>query len=154
MNLGIDFHDTLTYHPQFFLNLCKSWVGTGLVYIITGTPESGRASVVSRLNDLGFSQIYTALLMGYEYEKNDMTTDHFKHMREHKIALLKKYDISVYFDDNPFYVDYARRNGILAFQPILSQEYIDEFGKKDPYFTCHLQQHQFDFIESLDNIRK
>lgn len=148
MNLGIDFHDTITYNPDFFRELMMSWRYE--VYIITGTPESKRAETEAQLQSIYISDnMYTALLMGYEYEKKDMTVAHFKHMREHKIQQLLQYEVKIYFDDNPYYVDWARRNGILAFQPILAPAYITEFGKKDPYFTCHLQEKQFDFLDTV-----
>jgi|TARA_R110000751_G_scaffold178113_2_gene284360 hypothetical protein len=38
MNLGLDFHDTISYAPAFFAKLIKSWPGD--VYIVTGTPPS------------------------------------------------------------------------------------------------------------------
>ena len=46
-------------------------------------------------------------------------------------------------DDNPVYVNYLRNEGVLVFQPIMSDAYIDEFSKKDKYFTCHFQRNQF-----------
>lgn len=153
MNLGIDFHDTISYHPDFFRELMMTWRYP--VYIITGTPESHRKETEDQLQAINISDnMYDGLLMGYEYEKKDMTPNHFKHMREHKIQQLIAHNIKIYFDDNPYYVDHARRHGILAFQTILSPEYIKAFGAADPYFTCHLQEKQFDFIDSLGIDRK
>ena len=36
MNIGIDFHDTLSVNPEFYKKLISNWEGK--VYIITGTP--------------------------------------------------------------------------------------------------------------------
>ena len=87
--------------------------------------------------------------MGFEYKKAEMTMNHFQKMKDHKLKLIQDHDIKVYFDDNPFYVDYLRNKGILVFQQILSDQYIDEFSKKDKYFTCHFQRDQFDFIKKI-----
>ena len=85
----------------------------------------------------------------FEYKKAEMTMNHFQKMKDHKLKLIQDHDIKVYFDDNPFYVDYLRNKGILVFQQILSDQYIDEFSKKDKYFTCHFQRDQFDFIKKI-----
>ena len=87
--------------------------------------------------------------MGFEYKKEEMTMDHFQKMKEHKLKLIQDHDIKVYFDDNPFYVDYLRNKGILVFQQILSDQYIDEFSKKDKYFTSHFQRGQFDYTKNI-----
>jgi hypothetical protein len=88
-------------------------------------------------------------LLGYDYEKVDMDVDHFHRMREHKYKLLKENGIEVFIDDNPYYVSYMKDMGIDTFQMILPHAYTESFGKKDPYFTCHLQEKQFEFISSL-----
>ena len=144
MNIGIDFHDALSTNPEFYKKLISKWEGK--VYIITGTPESKRYETIKQIDQLGIYQ-YDKLLMGFEYKKEEMTMDHFQKMKEHKLKLIQEHDIEVYFDDNPFYVDYLRNKGISVFQQILSDEYIDEFSKGDKYFTCHFQKGQFDFLE-------
>jgi hypothetical protein len=144
VNIGIDFHDALSAKPEFYKKLISKWEGK--VYIITGTPESKRYETIKQIDQLGIYQ-YDKLLMGFEYKKEEMTMDHFQKMKEHKLKLIQEHDIEVYFDDNPFYVDYLRNKGISVFQQILSDEYIDEFSKKDKYFTCHFQRGQFDFLE-------
>jgi hypothetical protein len=54
MNLGIDFHDTLSYAPEFFRRLLSGWGGK--VYIVTGTPPSKRHEVEKGLEELGFGR--------------------------------------------------------------------------------------------------
>ena len=149
MNLGIDFHDTLSYSPKFFRKLASNWCGK--IYIVTGTPASYRDDVANDLELLGFSGLYEDILMGYEYDKKDMSTDHFKKMREHKLKLIKGYDIQVYFDDNPYYAHWMKDNGVLTFMLCIDQEYMDRFAKADPFFTCHLQGKVFDFLKHLEN---
>lgn len=140
MILGIDLHDTITYQPNFFQKLINNWDDD--VYIVSGTPESKREEVINKLEKFGISG-YKKVLLGYEYVKEGMTSEHFQKMKEHKLKLLKEHGVQVYFDDNPIYVEHIRKSGILVFQPILNDEYIDEFSKKDKYFTCHLQKNQF-----------
>ena len=147
MNIGIDFHDALSANPQFYKKLISKW--DDKIHIITGTPESKREETIQQLSDIGLYPYQYKLLMGFEYQKEEMTMDHFQKMKEHKLKLIQDHDIKVYFDDNPFYVDYLRNKGILVFQQILSDQYIDEFSKKDKYFTCHFQRDQFDFIKKI-----
>ena len=147
MNIGIDFHDALSANPQFYKKLISKW--DDKIHIITGTPESKREETIQQLSDIGLYPYQYKLLMGFEYQKEEMTMDHFQKMKEHKLKLIQEHDIKVYFDDNPFYVDYLRNKGILVFQQILSNQYIDEFSKKDKYFTCHFQRDQFDFIKKI-----
>jgi|TARA_R110000824_G_scaffold177610_6_gene357079 hypothetical protein len=150
MSLGLDFHDTISYDPKFFVNLIKSWPGD--VYIITGTPPSKLYEVEEALNELGLgSTHYKTILGGYEYDKSQMGLSHFKKMARHKLKLLQKHNIEVYFDDNPFYVSYIKDHGISTFQPIVSRDYLEEFEEADPFFTCNLQKMQFDYLESLED---
>ena len=146
MNIGIDFHDALSANPQFYKKLISKW--DDKIHIITGTPESKREETIQQLSDIGLYPFQYKLLMGFEYQKEEMTMDHFQKMKEHKLKLIQDNDIKVYFDDNPFYVDYLRNKGILVFQQILSDQYIDEFSKKDKYFTCHFQRNQFDYTKN------
>ena len=153
MNIGIDFHDAISASPEFYKKLISKWEGK--VYIITGTPESKRHETIQQIFHLGiyprvdseYPYQYDGLLMGFEYKKEEMTMEHFQKMKEHKLKLIQEHDIEVYFDDNPFYVDYLRNKGISVFQQILSDQYIDEFSKKDKYFTCHFQRGQFDYLK-------
>ena len=147
MNIGIDFHDALSANPQFYKKLISKW--DDKIHIITGTPESKREETIQQLSDIGLYPYQYKLLMGFEYKKAEMTMNHFQKMKDHKLKLIQDHDIKVYFDDNPFYVDYLRNKGILVFQQILSDQYIDEFSKKDKYFTCHFQRDQFDFIKKI-----
>ena len=140
MKLAIDLHDTITYHPNFFRELIKNWKDK--VYILTGTPLSRREEVVDTLQELRIEG-YHEILLGFEYSKENMDEKHFQKMKEHKLKLIKENEIEIYFDDNPVYVEYVRNHGILVLQPILSDEYIDKFSKRDKYFTCHLQKNQF-----------
>ena len=149
MNIGIDFHDTLSYAPDFFRDLCLTWNSD--VYIVTGTPENEREKTIEWLRrDYGFikGEHYKDILMGYNYTKEEgLDAGHFKRMRERKLENLKKHNITVFFDDNPYYVAYMKDHGIFTFQTILAKAYTQKFAKNDPYFTCHLQDRQFDFIE-------
>ena len=147
MNIGIDFHDALSANPQFYKKLISKW--DDKIHIITGTPESKREETIQQLSDIGLYPYQYKLLMGFEYQKEEMTMDHFQKMKEHKLKLIQDHDIKVYFDDNPFYVDYLRNKGILVFQQILSDEYIDKFSEKDKYFTSHFQRGQFDYIKEI-----
>jgi len=155
MNIGIDFHDAISAFPEFFKTLIANWKGK--VYIITGTPASKRYDTIQQLFALKiyprvhnpeyeYPYQYDGLLMGFEYKKEEMTMEHFQKMKKHKLKLIQDNDISIYFDDNPFYVDYLRNKGISVFQPILSDKYIDKFSKKDKYFTCHFQRDQFNYL--------
>ena len=152
MNIGIDFHDTLSYAPDFFKSLMMTWPGE--CYIVTGTPENERDATINQLKDLGFELgiHYKDILMGYNYTKEDgLDASHFKRMRERKLENLKKHNITVFYDDNPYYVAYMKDHGITTFQTILAKSYTQKFAENDPYFTCHLQDRQFDFIESDSN---
>ena len=80
-----------------------------------------------------------------------MNLSHFKKMAKHKLKLLKQYDIKVYFDDNPYYTSYVKDYGIMVYQTVLSNMYLKEFEKADPFFTCNLQKMQFDYLEKLDD---
>jgi len=152
-NLGIDFHDTLSYDPDFFRILMSIWITNdiGKVFIITGTPESKRQETIEQLNNINIlhGREYNEILMGFEYDKNDMDVNHFKRMQEHKLKHLLANNVRIYWDDNPHYVNIARNYGITVFQPILSKKYIEEFEKKDKFFTCNLQTLQFDFLNNL-----
>lgn len=145
MNIGIDFHDALSANPEFYKKIISKWDSN--IYIVTGTPESKREETIQQLTDIGLYPYQYKLLMGFEYIKEEMTMDHFQKMKEHKLKLIQEHNIEVYFDDNPFYVDYLRNKGILVFQQILSDEYIDKFSKKDKYFTCHFQRDQFNYLK-------
>jgi hypothetical protein len=150
MNIGLDFHDTVSYHPEFFSTLIKSWPGK--VYIVTGTPPSKVHEIEEALDALGLSRSdFADILMGYEYDKSQMNLQHFKKMAKHKLKLLQDHDIKVYFDDNPFYVSYIKDHGILALQPIMSEKYLKAFAEADPFFTCNLQKMQFDYLEKLED---
>ena len=151
MNIGIDFHDTLSYAPDFFKKLMGSW--RGKVFIVTGTPLSRIEEVRTGLKEIGiFEDLYHEILCGYEYEKKEMTLEHFHRMAEHKHSLAKAYQISVFFDDNPFYANYLKDKGIVVFQTIINKKYLDEFAEKDPFFTSNLQSKQFDFLDGLSNL--
>lgn len=143
--LGIDFHDTFTYAPNFFVELIKQWKGKR--YIVTGTPERDRSVVRVELQRLGVYPCLDGLLMGYDYEKGHMTESHFHRMARHKLGLIRKYGIQVYFDDNPYYVSFLKDHGIIVFQTIVSPEYLEEYRKRDCYFTGHLQENQFSFLQ-------
>lgn len=148
MNIGIDFHDTLSYSPDFFKELIKNW--SGKVYIVTGTPNKDREKTLQQLENLGFliGRDFHDVLMGFNYERDDsITISHFKKMREHKLEMLKKHNITIFFDDNPYYVSYVKDHGIATFQTILAKSYTDQFAVDDPHFTCHLQDVQFDFLD-------
>ena len=149
MNIGIDFHDTLSYSPEFFIPLMKNWEQD--VFVVSGTPASQKVDIVRQLDKLGFTpDLYNDILLGYEYGEDNMGVDHFHRMKEHKLNLLKEYDITIFFDDNPFYVDYLKDHGITVFQTILSTSYLDKWSAKDPFFTCNLQRKQFRYLDDLD----
>ena len=78
-----------------------------------------------------------------------MDYTHFEKMKIHKLKMIRDNNIKIYFDDNPYYVNYLKDYGIKVYQPILSTKYIDEFKKIDKYFCCNLQENQFDFLENL-----
>lgn len=154
MKVGVDFHDTLSYNPEFFKNLFSNWPGKR--FIISGTPENKREETIEQLKDLDFIQgrDYDELLLGFNYEKGDMDVNHFNRMKDNKLKHLLTNEIQVFFDDNPYYVENARHYGILAFQTILSPQYIEEYSKKDKFFTCHLQERQFNFLTDTQTFLK
>lgn len=147
MRLAVDFHDTLTAHPAFFRHLLRGW--SWRKFIITGTPESERESVEQALRELGFEhgQHFNAILMGFEHDRENMDESHFKLMRAWKLKHLKHYGVTAVFDDNPYYVDHFRNNGIAVFQTVLSDAHMDEFTKDDPTCTAHFQRGQFDHLQ-------
>lgn len=145
LNIGIDFHDTISYNPTFFKELMSNWPGE--VYIITGTPISKKEETIEQLFNIGITEdLYANILMGFNYIKEDMTINHFHRMKEHKLEHIKNNNISIYFDDNPFYVEYLRNHGVTVFQTILDDNYLDEFENKHNFFTCNLQRNQFDYL--------
>ena len=149
MNIGIDFHDTLSYAPAFFISMMKNWEHD--IYVVSGTPASQKVDIKRQLDELGFtSDLYVEILLGYEYSDQEMSVAHFNKMKEHKLSLLKEYNITIYYDDNPFYVEYLKDHGIIVFQTILSSGYLDKWSDKDPLFTCNLQRKQFLYLNELD----
>ena len=150
VNIGLDFHDTISYDPEFFIQLIRTWPGD--VFIVTGTPPSKIHELEEALENIGLKRSdFKDILMGYEYDKSEMSLDHFKKMAKHKLKLLQDNDIHVYCDDNPFYVSYIKDYGILTLQPIVSEKYLQEFEQADPFFTCNLQRMQLDYIKSLED---
>lgn len=147
-NIGIDFHDTLTYNPDFFKILFSNW--NSKIIIITGTPFSEKNILEQQINNLGFFKgiHYDYICYGYEYNKEEMDYTHFEKMKKHKLKLIKENNIKIYFDDNPFYVNYLKDHGINVYQTILSTNYINKFKQIDKYFCCNLQENQFKFLES------
>ena len=145
MNIGIDLHDTLTYAPEFFSKLLKTWPGNK--YIVTGTPARDAAHAMKIVRDLGVE--VDGIFMGFDFEKSNMGAEHFKKMAQHKLEVLKTAKVSVYFDDNPFYAEFMRHHGIVVFQTIVSPAYLEAYRAKDSYFSCHLQERQFSFLEKL-----
>jgi glycerol-3-phosphate cytidylyltransferase len=148
-NIGVDFHDTLTYNPRFFKTLLKNFKGKK--FIITGTPLSKKETIKENLRALNFieGEDYDDIECGYEYNKEEMTHQHFEKMKKHKLEILKKNNITIYFDDNPYYVNYLKDYNIFVYQTILSKKYIDTFKLKDNYFCCNLQENQFEFIKNF-----
>jgi hypothetical protein len=150
VNIGLDFHDTISYAPEFFLKFIKEWSGD--VYIVTGTPPSKLNEIVGDLSKIGLQkEDFKDILMGFEYDKKNMNLSHFKKMAKHKLNLLKDNNIKIYVDDNPFYVNYVKNHGIFVLQPILSEKYLKEFETADPFFTCNLQKMQFNYLDTLEN---
>jgi hypothetical protein len=148
MNIGIDFHDTISYNPKFFKELMSNWGGS--VYIVTGTPKSKKEETINQLKDIGIPDYcYKDILMGFEYEKENMTINHFHKMKKHKLKHLIDNKITIYYDDNPFYIEYLRNHGITTFQTVLSDDYLDEFENKHNFFTCNLQRNQFDYLNVI-----
>ena len=149
MNIGVDLHDTLTYAPEFFAEVLRSW--RGKKYIVTGTPARDFDYVAGIVRTLSKNLNFEVddILMGYDFDKREMNVEHFRTMAKHKLTLLRTNGISVYFDDNPFYAEFLRRHGITVFQTIVSPAYLEAYRKKDPYFSCHLQERQFSFLGEL-----
>lgn len=145
MNIGIDLHDTLTYAPEFFAEILRAW--RGKKYIVTGTPARDLAHAEKIVADYGLE--VDGVLMGFDFNKDEMNVEHFRRMARHKLALLQEHDVTVYFDDNPFYAEFLRRHAIVVFQTIVSPRYLSDYRAKDPYFSCHLQERQFSFLETL-----
>ena len=154
MNIGIDYHDTITYVPLFFLQFLEIWKDKKI--IITGMPKSKKELVIQGLLKLGFSKDkhYDKIEYGYEYEASSMDFTHFNKMAHHKYNIIKENNIHIYFDDNPYYCNYMKERNIIVFQPILSSEYIIKFNQNEKYFTCNLQQKQFDFLENFNIDKK
>ena len=62
-----------------------------------------------------------------------MDYTHFEKMKKHKLKIIKDNNIKIYFDDNPFYVNYLKDHGINVYQNILSINYINKFKQIDKY---------------------
>ena len=43
-----------------------------------------------------------------------MTADHFTKMKKYKLEKIREYNIQIYFDDNPIYVNYLRNEVLLV----------------------------------------
>lgn len=142
--VGVDFHDCVTYDPDFFRAIFRSFRN---VYVVTGTPESKKDEVVDKLRAMGIEPgDYKDVLCGFEYSIDAMDDCHFERMALRKLELLQSYDVKVMFEDNPFYCDVFRNAGITTFQTLMSDEYMATFRGAHPFYTCHLQKGQFDFI--------
>jgi len=147
-NIGIDFHDTISAYPDFFRKLMSTWKGKRI--IITGTPLSKKDIIIDSLNSLGIFELihYDKIEYGYEYKKEDMDFNHFNKMKDHKRLSIIRNKINIYYDDNPFYVNYLKDLCDGVFQPILSKKYIKDFDN-DKYFCCNLQSQQFDYLNNM-----
>ena len=147
--IAVDFHDCITFDAAFFERLFSFWPGRR--YILSGTPESERLKTLNELTRLGFreGENFEKLLLGFEYDRSTMNLQHFKRMREHKLKHIMENNVDVFIDDNPFYVDWIKDRGITTFQMILPCVYTETFGRKDPYFCCHLQEKQFEFLREM-----
>lgn len=147
MNIGIDFHDTFTYSPDFFINVINTYPGKK--FIVTGTPEKDRDKITKSLIDYQIYNKIDGLLMGFNFSKNKMNDFHFELMAKHKLKLLQENNIKFYFDDNPFYASFIKDFDIFVFQTIVSKSYMDFYKEKDSYFSAHLQEHQFEFLNKI-----
>lgn len=147
INIGIDYHDTFTYNSQYFIELINNWKYKK--YIISGTPERDKKIIEEKLKDFHIYDKIDGLLVGFDFDKKNMNKDHFLKMANHKLSLIKRYDISIYYDDNPFYVSYLRNHNITVFQTIISDSYIKEYENKDPFFSSHFQKSQFAFLDKM-----
>jgi glycerol-3-phosphate cytidylyltransferase len=154
INIGIDFHDTLSYNVNFFKVLFNNWKGK--IFIITGTPLSKKNEIILQLNNLGFFENihFDIICFGYEYKKDEMDYTHFEKMKVHKLKAIQDNNIKIYFDDNPYYVNYLKDFNIFVYQPILSSKYINKFKKIDKYFCCNLQENQFNYLNNLSIKKK
>lgn len=154
INIGVDFHDTLSHNPTFFKNLLYNWKGKRV--IVTGTPLSKKSEVENALLAIDFSigKDYDIIECGYEYEKEDMDYTHFNKMKFHKLKCLQRNNIEIYFDDNPYYVNYLKDYNIKVYQVILSKAYIETFKKIDKYFCCNLQENQFNYLNNFEEKKK
>ena len=71
MNIGIDFHDTLSYRPEFFIPMMRRWEHD--IYVVSGTPASQKLDIKRQLDELGFTpDLYKDILLGYEYGEDAM----------------------------------------------------------------------------------
>ena len=150
IRIGIDYHDTVTFDPAFF-HFLISVAGADCIYIITGTPPSGVDRVRQELIDIGIHpRMYADILCGFEYSHDSMDTNHFQRMADHKRAMIHKYKIDVYFDDNPFYVN-AMRDDVTTFMTVMPDKYIDGFRSDHPFLTCNLQKGLFDKFDAFED---
>lgn len=149
--LAVDYHDCLTFDALFFKNIFRCWHGR--CFILSGTRESDRQQITNELRDSGLveGEDFEKLILGYEYDKNDMSINHFMRMREYKLLKLRQHDVKVFFDDNPYYVEWIRNHGITTFQLILPDAYMEKFAAGDPFFSCHLQRKQFQYLSLLSD---
>ena len=153
MRIAVDYHDTLTYNIPFFRHIFHS-LNPEDIFIVTGTPPSRAEIVIQELKDIGFDPTkYNRIIFGFEYSHSSMNENHFERMAVHKLQELKKADVNVYFDDNPYYVN-AVRDHITAFMPCMSTRYMKGFVTDAPFLTCNLQEGIFDKFRTFEDRAK
>lgn len=151
MKIAIDINDTYSYCPEFFNSIIKS--KDNEIFFITGMISSEVKTAEKLLSDNGVERSdYVKILSGFTFKPRpkDSPIEHFKLMRKYKLMQLKCNNIDVYFDDNPFYVDYIReRSDITVFQTILSKKRLKE-SETEIDFDFNFQRHQFKYLDQID----
>jgi|APGre2960657373_1045057.scaffolds.fasta_scaffold00252_11 glycerol-3-phosphate cytidylyltransferase len=146
--IACDFHDTLTYAPEFFKAIFRSW--TGPRYIITGDSDYDAVSyALADSYGMNMHRDYDELLvcepsLGLEGPKGP---SHFENIKQQKRAHILAKNIAYYFDDNPIYCEYLRET-TCVFSVTLNDAYIREFREQAKHQNVHFQTHVHDFIKS------
>jgi glycerol-3-phosphate cytidylyltransferase len=148
--IACDFHDTFTYHPNFFKALFKSW--NGMKYLLTGDNDmdSVKASLYTEY-DMVEGIDYDELLVCSEKAYDPTDPQHYEAVKMLKKQHIVDKQIEFYFDDNPIYCEYLR-NFTCVFTVSLSDDYIRDFESIVKHTNVNFQHHVHDFIRE-DNSR-
>ena len=150
--IACDFHDTLTYAPEFFKTLFRAW--SGKRYIITGDSDYDAVSyALADSYGMNMYRDYDELLVCEQppcellvCEQPSVKCSHFDNIKQQKRAHILAKKVAYYFDDNPIYCEYLRES-TCVFSVTLNDAYIQEFCEKAKHANVNFQTHVHEFIK-------